>query len=94
DWITAFMIHISETGQPLDDVWNPTNKECISYLTGVFFASLSVCLTCIGTVTIVGLTSAGVFLMFGMGTLGRGLRWWFKILLFIRLSIFYVPTYH
>ncbi|KKU32274.1 MAG: hypothetical protein UX45_C0020G0002 [Candidatus Uhrbacteria bacterium GW2011_GWF2_46_218] len=39
DWITAFMIHISETGQPLDDVWNPTNKECISYLTGAFFRS-------------------------------------------------------
>ena len=37
DWITAFMIHLSETGQPLDDAWNPTNKESISYLTGVFF---------------------------------------------------------
>ena len=37
DWITAFMIHLTETGKPLDDVWNPTNKECISYLTGAFF---------------------------------------------------------
>ena len=39
DWITAFMIHLSETGKPLDDVWNPTNKESISYLTGAFFQS-------------------------------------------------------
>ena len=39
DWIMAFMIHLSETGKPLDDVWNPTNKECISYLTGAFFRS-------------------------------------------------------
>jgi len=39
DWITAFMIHLSETGKPLDDEGNPTNKECISYLTGAFFLS-------------------------------------------------------
>ncbi|HBK33529.1 TPA: hypothetical protein DDZ06_00735 [Candidatus Uhrbacteria bacterium] len=39
DWITAFMIHLSETGKPLDDAWNPTNKESVSCLTGAFFRS-------------------------------------------------------
>jgi len=47
DWITAFMIHLSETGKPLDDAWNPTNKEGISYLTGAFFRS-SVRVPCAG----------------------------------------------
>ena len=37
DWITAFMIHLSETGKPLDDWEN--GKESISYLTGAFFRS-------------------------------------------------------
>ncbi|KKU32552.1 MAG: hypothetical protein UX57_C0015G0012 [Candidatus Uhrbacteria bacterium GW2011_GWE2_46_68] len=35
DWITAFMIHLSETGKPPDNFTN--NKESISYLTGAFF---------------------------------------------------------
>ena len=39
DWITAFMIHLFETGKPLDDAWNPTNKEGVSYLAGAFFRS-------------------------------------------------------
>ena len=33
-WITAFMIHLSETGKPLDDVWKPTNTESTCFLTG------------------------------------------------------------
>src|SRR3989339_1707130 len=37
DWIIAFMIHLFETGKPLDDARNPTNKESTSYLTGAFF---------------------------------------------------------
>jgi len=39
DWIMAFMTHLQETKKPLDDAWNPTNKESISYLTGAFFHS-------------------------------------------------------
>ncbi|HCB19521.1 TPA: hypothetical protein DEP34_04035, partial [Candidatus Uhrbacteria bacterium] len=35
DWIMAFMIHLSETGKPLDNWQN--NKESISCLAGVFF---------------------------------------------------------
>ena len=45
DWITAFMIHLSETGQPLDDYLNGT--ESISYLTGAFFRWSSVDVPCI-----------------------------------------------
>jgi len=37
DWIMAFMIHLHETRQPLDNYANGT--ESISYLTGVFFHS-------------------------------------------------------
>src|SRR3989339_789810 len=37
DWITAFMIHLSETGKPLDDWENVTESD--SYLTGAFFRS-------------------------------------------------------
>jgi len=39
DWIMAFIIHLSETGKPLDDVLNPTNTESYCYLTGAFFSS-------------------------------------------------------
>jgi len=39
DWIMVFMIYLSQTGKPLDDVWNPTNTESVSYLTGAFFHS-------------------------------------------------------
>ncbi len=39
DWIMAFMTHLTETKKPLDDVWNITNTESISYLTGAFFPS-------------------------------------------------------
>ena len=39
DWIMAFMTHLTETGKPLDDVWNPTNTESCCDLTGVFFPS-------------------------------------------------------
>ncbi|HBK34197.1 TPA: hypothetical protein DDZ06_04250 [Candidatus Uhrbacteria bacterium] len=35
DWITAFMIHLSETGKPLDDYLN--GIESASNLTGAFF---------------------------------------------------------
>jgi len=38
DWITAFMIHLSETGKPLDDYY-ANDTESISYLTGAFFQS-------------------------------------------------------
>ncbi|HCB19681.1 TPA: hypothetical protein DEP34_04910, partial [Candidatus Uhrbacteria bacterium] len=37
DWIMAFMIHLSETGKPLDNFEN--KEECISCLAGVFFRS-------------------------------------------------------
>jgi len=37
DWIMAFMIHLSETRQPLDNYANST--ESASYLTGAFFPS-------------------------------------------------------
>ena len=37
DWIIAFMTHLSETRQPLDNYAN--NTESISYLTGAFFSS-------------------------------------------------------
>ncbi|MDP2815443.1 MAG: hypothetical protein Q8O19_02055 [Rectinemataceae bacterium] len=37
DWIIAFMIHLTETGEPMDKWQNGT--ESISYLTGVFFRS-------------------------------------------------------
>ena len=37
DWIIAFMIHLSETGKPLDNYADGT--ESISYLTGAFFSS-------------------------------------------------------
>jgi len=36
DWITAFMIHLSETGKPLDN-WEK-GGESMSYLTGAFFS--------------------------------------------------------
>ena len=39
DWIMAFMIHLSETGKPLDNERNPINIENISYLTGTFSPS-------------------------------------------------------
>ncbi|KKU31079.1 MAG: hypothetical protein UX57_C0008G0040 [Candidatus Uhrbacteria bacterium GW2011_GWE2_46_68] len=35
DWIMAFMIHLSETGKPMDDWENGTESR--SYLTGAFF---------------------------------------------------------
>jgi len=35
DWIIAFMIHLTETGEPMDNWQNGT--ESISYLTGAFF---------------------------------------------------------
>jgi len=37
DWITAFMIHLLETGKPMDNWQN--DKESISYLIGAFFHS-------------------------------------------------------
>ena len=37
DWIIAFMIHLIETGKPLDNVAN--GMESISYLIGAFFLS-------------------------------------------------------
>ncbi|KKU32743.1 MAG: hypothetical protein UX57_C0011G0026 [Candidatus Uhrbacteria bacterium GW2011_GWE2_46_68] len=37
DWIMAFMIHFQETGELLDDVWNPSNTESHCFLTGAFF---------------------------------------------------------
>jgi len=37
DWIIAFMIHLSETGKPMDNWQNKI--ESIPYLTGVFFPS-------------------------------------------------------
>src|SRR3989339_871079 len=39
DWIMAFMLHLSETGKPLDNFAN--GMESISYLTGAFFLSSS-----------------------------------------------------
>jgi len=39
DWITAFMIHLSETGKPLDDVWNPVETGSIPWFVGAFFQS-------------------------------------------------------
>jgi len=39
DWILAFMTHLTEIGQPLDDYGN--SKESITYLTGVCFSSFS-----------------------------------------------------
>jgi len=38
DWILAFITHLQETGQPLDDYQN--NEESIAYLTGAFFPSI------------------------------------------------------
>ena len=40
DWIIAFMIHLTETGEPMDNWQNGT--ESISYLTGAFFHSSTV----------------------------------------------------
>jgi len=40
DWIMAFMIHLTQTGQPIDNFQN--GIESISYLTGVFFPSHTV----------------------------------------------------
>jgi len=37
DWIMAFMLHLTETGKPLDDVLNPTNTASYCHLTGAFF---------------------------------------------------------
>jgi len=37
DWIIAFMIHLTETGKPLDNYVSGTDS--ISYLTGTFFQS-------------------------------------------------------
>jgi len=37
DWIIAFMLHLQETGKPMDNWQN--NTESISYLTGAFFPS-------------------------------------------------------
>ena len=39
DWIMAFILHLQETGKPLDDAWNPTNTENFCYLIGAFFSS-------------------------------------------------------
>ncbi|HBK33433.1 TPA: hypothetical protein DEP34_05150 [Candidatus Uhrbacteria bacterium] len=36
DWIMAFMLHLKETGKPLDDVLNPTNTESYCHLTGAY----------------------------------------------------------
>ncbi|KKU41251.1 MAG: hypothetical protein UX57_C0005G0081 [Candidatus Uhrbacteria bacterium GW2011_GWE2_46_68] len=44
DWIIAFMTHLSETRQPLDNYEN--NKESISFLTGAFFLSSSAYVPC------------------------------------------------
>jgi len=38
DWILAFMTHLTETGEPLDDF--ESSKESITYLTGAFFPSI------------------------------------------------------
>jgi len=37
DGIIAFMIHLTETGKHLDDVWSPTNSSCFI---GAFFSSI------------------------------------------------------
>ena len=37
DWIIAFILHLQETGKPMDNWQN--NTESISYLTGAFFPS-------------------------------------------------------
>ncbi|HBK34019.1 TPA: hypothetical protein DDZ06_03325, partial [Candidatus Uhrbacteria bacterium] len=37
DWIIAFMIHLTETGKPLDNFGNGT--ESMSYFTEAFFRS-------------------------------------------------------
>jgi len=37
DWIIVFMIHLTETGEPMDNFAN--EKESVSYLTGAFFRS-------------------------------------------------------
>jgi len=39
DWILAFITHLEETGQPLDDY--RSDKESITYLTGAFFLSIN-----------------------------------------------------
>ena len=44
DWITAFMIHLSETGKPMDNWQN--NKESKSCLIGAFFSAPSVSIPC------------------------------------------------
>ena len=46
DWIMAFILHLIETGKPLDNAWNPTNIESYSYLTGAFFPS-SILVPCV-----------------------------------------------
>ena len=38
DWILAFITHLTETGQPLDNY--QSNNESITYLTGAFFPSI------------------------------------------------------
>ena len=40
DWILAFMTHLTETGEPLDDYVG--DKESITYLTGYFFPSCAI----------------------------------------------------
>jgi len=41
DWILAFMIHLEETGKPLDNLDDPTKTQSITYLTGAFFPSIA-----------------------------------------------------
>jgi len=39
DWVMAFILHLQETGEPLDNAWNSTNRESSSNLIGAFFHS-------------------------------------------------------
>ncbi|HBK33554.1 TPA: hypothetical protein DEP34_03865 [Candidatus Uhrbacteria bacterium] len=39
DWIMAFMLHLEETGRPLDNAYNHVFTESVSYLAGAFFRS-------------------------------------------------------
>ena len=39
DWIIAFMLHLQETGEPLDNIWNLAIEENANCLTGAFFPS-------------------------------------------------------
>jgi len=57
----------------------PQTKKVSLILQELFFGPSSLCLTCIGAVAIVRLTSTGVVLVLGLGPLVCGLRWWFNL---------------